>query len=47
MDLGEYERKYRVSYEDLKKFEEFLRRNKRRENSARQLYYLKAALRDN
>ena len=30
VDLREYERKYRVSEEDLKKFEEFLRRNRRR-----------------
>ena len=47
VDLGEYERKYRVSEEDLKKFEEFLRRNRRRKTVQDRLYYLKVALRDN
>ena len=28
VDLGEYERKYRITEEDLKKFEEYLRRYK-------------------
>ncbi len=47
VDLGEYERKYRVSEDDLKKFEEFLRRNRRRKTVQDRLYYLKVALRDN
>ncbi len=47
VDLGEYERKYRVSEEDLKKFEEFLRRNRRRKTVQDRLYYIKVALRDN
>ena len=47
VDLGEYERKYRVLEDDLKKFEEFLRRNRRRKTVQDRLYYLKVALRDN
>lgn len=47
IDLGEYERKYRVTEEDLKKFEEFLRKNRRKKTMQDRLYYLKVALREN
>ena len=47
VDLGEYERKYRVTEEDLKKFEEHLRRNRRKKTVQDRLYYLRVALRNN
>ncbi len=47
VDLGEYERKYRVTEEDLRKFEDYLRRNRRKKTVQDRLYYLKVALRDN
>ena len=39
VDLREYERKYRVSEEDLRKFEEFLKRSRRRKTVQDRLYY--------
>ncbi len=47
VDLGEYERKYRVTEEDNKKFEEYLRKNRRKKTVQDRLYYLRVALRDN
>jgi len=47
VDLGEYERKYRVTEEDIKKFEEYLRKNRRKKTVQDRLYYLKVALKDN
>jgi len=41
VDLGKYERKYRVTEEDLRRFEEHLKKNKRRKTVQNRLYYLK------
>ena len=47
VDLREYKRKYRVTEENIKKFEEYLRRDRRRKTVQDHLYYLSVALRNN
>ncbi len=47
VDWGNTREKYRVTEEDIRKFEEYLRRNRRKKTVQDRLYYLKVALRDN